>query len=129
MNPKASRGSAPTKKASAKKYGIKAAPSAKAHSAKSKLKAKGPEITWFVAVTRESRRQVLNAKARRDAADSAKIIERITPWAGSSDQASAWYRSQPIPAFGNRTAEALVRAGKSGLVHEYLDSIAIGGFA
>lgn len=75
------------------------------------------------------RRPVSRARNRLDAEDAAKIIARITPWAGSSDLASAWYRSQPIPAFGNRTAEALVRAGRARLVHEYLDSIAVGGFA
>jgi hypothetical protein len=69
------------------------------------------------------------AKARRHAEDASRIIERLTPWAGSLDQAMAWYRSQPIPGFGNKTAEALVRAGKARLVHEYLDGIAVGGFA
>jgi hypothetical protein len=75
------------------------------------------------------KKQVTAARNRRAAEEATKIVRRVTPWAGSSDQASAWYRNQPIPAFGNRTAEALVRAGKAGLVHEYLDSIAVGGFA
>jgi hypothetical protein len=75
------------------------------------------------------KKQITTARSRRVAEEAAKIIRRVTPWAGSSDQASAWYRSQPIPAFGNRTAEALVRDGKASVVHEYLDSIALGGFA
>src|SRR4051812_5597182 len=41
----------------------------------------------------------------------AETINRILPWCGSVPQAFAWYRSQPIPAFGDQTAEDLVRAG------------------
>jgi hypothetical protein len=75
------------------------------------------------------KKPVPTPKSRRAAEEATKIIKRVTPWAGSADQASAWYRSQPIPAFGNRTAEAIVRAGKAKIVHAYLDSIALGGFA
>jgi hypothetical protein len=41
----------------------------------------------------------------------------------------AWYRAQPIPAFGGRTAEALVKEGKAAAVRDYLDHVAVGGFA
>jgi transcriptional regulator with XRE-family HTH domain len=39
----------------------------------------------------------------------AEILNCILPWCGSVPQAFAWYRSQPIPAFGDLTAEDLVR--------------------
>ena len=58
-----------------------------------------------------------------------EIISRVTEWAGGRQQAMAWYRSQPIPAFGGRTAEALVKQGKAGAVRDYLDHLAVGGFA
>ena len=58
-----------------------------------------------------------------------EIISLITPWAGGKDQAMAWYRAQPIPAFGGRTAEALVKSGQAAAVRDYLDHIAMGGFA
>ncbi|WP_187331492.1 MULTISPECIES: antitoxin Xre/MbcA/ParS toxin-binding domain-containing protein [unclassified Mesorhizobium] len=58
-----------------------------------------------------------------------EIISRVTEWAGGKEQAMAWYRAQPIPAFGGRTAEALVKEGKAGAVRDYLDHLAIGGFA
>ena len=58
-----------------------------------------------------------------------EIITRVSAWAGGVEQAMAWYRAEPIPAFGGRTAEALVRDGKGAAVHEYLDALAIGGFA
>jgi uncharacterized protein (DUF2384 family) len=58
-----------------------------------------------------------------------EIISRVRDWAGGKEQAMAWYRAQPIPAFGGRTAEALVKDGKAGAVRDYLDHLAVGGFA
>jgi hypothetical protein len=43
----------------------------------------------------------------------AEMIIRILPWCGWVPQAFAWYRSQPIAASGDQTAEELVRAGRS----------------
>jgi hypothetical protein len=59
----------------------------------------------------------------------AEIINRILPWSGSVPQAFAWYRSQPIPAFGDQTAEDLVRAGRSEHLKNYLTGISLGGYA
>ena len=58
-----------------------------------------------------------------------EIISLISEWAGGKDQAMAWYRAQRIPAFGGRTAEALVKSGKAAALRDYLDHIAMGGFA
>jgi hypothetical protein len=58
-----------------------------------------------------------------------EIVSLISPWAGGKDQAMAWYRAQPIAAFGGRTAEALVKSGRAAAVREFLDHIAMGGFA
>ena len=59
----------------------------------------------------------------------AEIINRILPWCGSVQQAFAWYRSQPIPSFGDQTAEDLVRAGRAEHIMSYLSRIAVGGYA
>jgi hypothetical protein len=59
----------------------------------------------------------------------AEVINRILPWCGSVQQAFAWYRSQPIPAFGDLTAEDLVRAGRGEHLRAYLSGIAVGGYA
>ncbi len=59
----------------------------------------------------------------------AEIINRVLPWCGSVQQAFAWYRSQPIPAFGDQTAENLVRHGRAEHVLDYLGGIALGGYA
>lgn len=58
-----------------------------------------------------------------------EIISRVSDWAGGKEQAMAWYRAQPLPAFGGRTAESLVKDGKATAVRDYLDHMALGGFA
>jgi Protein of unknown function (DUF2384) len=59
----------------------------------------------------------------------AEIINRVLPWCGSVPQAFAWYRSQPLPAFGDQTAAELVRQGRAVHVMSYLGGIALGGYA
>ena len=58
-----------------------------------------------------------------------EIVGRIADWAGGEKQAMAWYRAEPIAAFGGRTAESLVKEGKASAVRDYLDHVATGGFA
>jgi Protein of unknown function (DUF2384) len=58
-----------------------------------------------------------------------EILSRVSAWAGGEVRAMAWYRAQPIAAFGGRTAEALVKSGKAAALRDYLDHIAMGGFA
>jgi hypothetical protein len=69
------------------------------------------------------------AKTQGRLREMLEIISRVTEWAGGKEQAMAWYRAQPLPAFGGRTAEALVKDGKAGAVRDYLDHMAVGGFA
>jgi uncharacterized protein (DUF2384 family) len=61
--------------------------------------------------------------------EMAEIIHRVSEWAGSERQALAWYRAEPIPAFGGRTAESIVKSGKAAALRDYLDHLALGGFA
>ncbi len=58
-----------------------------------------------------------------------QIINRVLPWSGSVQQAFAWYRSQPIPAFGDQTAEELVREGRAEHLMGYLAGLSLGGYA
>ena len=58
-----------------------------------------------------------------------EIVSRVSGWAGGKEQAMAWSRAQPIAAFGGRTAESLVKDGQAGALRDYLDHIALGGFA
>jgi hypothetical protein len=69
------------------------------------------------------------AKTQARVLEMLEIVSRVADWAGGYPHAMAWYRSQPIPAFGARTAEALVKEGRAAAVRDYLDQIALGGFA
>ncbi|MER8884760.1 MbcA/ParS/Xre antitoxin family protein [Mesorhizobium sp. M0816] len=69
------------------------------------------------------------AKTQSRLREMLEIISRVTEWAGGKEQAMAWYRAQPLPAFGGRTAEALVKDGKAAAIRDYLDHMALGGFA
>jgi uncharacterized protein (DUF2384 family) len=69
------------------------------------------------------------AKTQGRVKEMLEIVGRVSDWAGGKDQAMAWYRAEPIPAFGGRTAESLVKEGKATAVRDYLDHIAVGGFA
>lgn len=68
-------------------------------------------------------------KAQGRLREMLEIISRVSEWAGGKEQAMAWYRAQPLPAFGGRTAEALVKDGQAGAVRDYLDHLALAGFA
>jgi hypothetical protein len=74
-------------------------------------------------------RRASAAKTATRLAEMAEILTRIGSWAGGRAQAVAWYRGEPIPAFGDRTAESLVKSGQAAALRDYLDSIALGGFA
>jgi hypothetical protein len=58
-----------------------------------------------------------------------EILHRISAWAGGRHRALAWYRAQPLAAFGGRTAESLVKTGNASALRDYLDHIALGGYA
>jgi hypothetical protein len=57
------------------------------------------------------------------------IVSRVSAWAGGEAQAIRWYRTQPIPAFGGRTAESLVDSGEVSALRDYLDHLSMGGYA
>lgn len=82
---------------------------------------------YYLAIRGRTTTQRPTATPEKTAA--AEIIERVTSWAGSKAAAEKWFRNQPIPALGDQTAEGLVRTGQAKLVRQYLDAIAVGGFA
>ena len=73
--------------------------------------------------------RTLAARTQGRVTEMLEIVARIAAWAGGEKQAMAWYRAEPIPAFGGRTAESLVKEGKAASVRDYLDHVALGGFA
>ncbi|WP_373506585.1 hypothetical protein [Thiocapsa sp.] len=58
-----------------------------------------------------------------------EIINRVTGWTGSPGRAFAWFRSQLLPSFSDRTAEDLVKDGRAQAAKHYLSRIAEGGYA
>ena len=74
-------------------------------------------------------RRLSAAKTQSRLREMTEILTRVAAWGGGPAQALAWYRAEPIPAFGGRTAESLVKSGGAATLRDYLDSIAMGGFA
>ncbi len=90
------------------------------------------ELAQVLGVSRDAmskRSRIEGPAMQKKLRDMADIVVRITGWSGSLLSAYAWYRTQPIPSFGDRTAEAMVKAGEGEAVRAYLDRIAEGGFA
>lgn len=90
------------------------------------------QLAETVGVRPETFRRVKRAaapKTQTRVKEMLEIVGRVAEWAGGKDQAMAWYRAEPIPAFGGRTAEFLVKDGKAAAVREFLDHVAVGGFA
>jgi len=73
--------------------------------------------------------RVASSRTQARLREMLEIVGRVESWAGGKDQAMAWYRAEPIAAFGGRTAEALVKDGKAAALRDYLDHVALGGFA
>ena len=90
------------------------------------------ELAHVLGVSRDavSKRSRIEGQAlQKKLRDMAGIITRVLNWSGSLLSAYAWYRTQPIASFGDRTAETLVKSGEGEAVRAYLDRIAEGGFA
>ena len=60
--------------------------------------------------------------------ETSEILHRIEPWAGDPAKALLWFETEPLPEFGGRTAETLVKSGRAAAVLEYLAYIEQGGF-
>ena len=90
------------------------------------------ELASSLGLSRDAVSKSARAEARRTQSrlrDMIEIINRVTPWSGSELAAYAWYRSQPLPSFGDRTAEDLVVSGHGEALKRYLSRIADGGYA
>lgn len=57
------------------------------------------------------------------------IIDRVMEWVGSREVALVWYGTQPIAAFGGRTAADLVISGQAAALRDFLESQDGGAFA
>ena len=58
-----------------------------------------------------------------------EILGRVETAMGSVLMAYAWFRSERLPGFADRTPCQLVRDGEANRVHAYLDQVLDGGYA
>jgi hypothetical protein len=79
------------------------------------------------AVYKPARIRAIKTQARLG--EMVEILRRVEEWAGGPRHAMLWYKSEPIPAFGGRTPEALVKTGYAASLLDYLDNIGTGGYA
>ena len=61
--------------------------------------------------------------------ETVEIVNRVSDWCGGPTQPFAWFRSQPLPSFGDLTAEDLLKAGRADALKAYLGRVAHGGYA
>ena len=90
------------------------------------------QLAESIGLPRDALHRGLRAQAPKTQARTLEMLEivgRVVGWAGGEKQAMAWYRAEPIPAFGDRTAESLVKEGRAAAVRDWLDHVALGGFA
>jgi uncharacterized protein (DUF2384 family) len=92
-------------------------------------KARLAETFGIARVTLQRKARAAAPRTQSRLLEGIEIVHRVSGWAGGPVQAMAWYRAEPIPAFGGRTAESLVKDGKAAAVRDYLDRVALGGFA
>lgn len=72
-----------------------------------------------------------NGARKADAALSplVRILAMADEMAGGNERAALWFKHQPIPGWGGKTAYDLVRAGKAEKVLAYLEAVRSGVYA
>ena len=68
-------------------------------------------------------------RTQRGLREMVEIVNKVEPRFGSTLIAYAWFRSEPLPGFGGRTAMQLVRAGQADRVLDYIDAVDAGVYA
>lgn len=79
------------------------------------------------AFSREARVRAVKTQSRLR--EMLETLNRVEPMTGSAIAAYAWFRSEPLPGFGNRTPDQLIRDGEGAALRAYLDRVAAGGYA
>lgn len=74
----------------------------------------------------QRRARISSDKTQRRLREMVEVLNKVEPRFGSALIAYAWYRSEPLPGFGGRTAMQLVREGRAGDVLDYVDAVDAG---
>lgn len=88
------------------------------------------ELAMLIGVARTT----LTAKTGARRVDSAlsplvRIIAMAAEMAGDDGRAAIWFKHQPLPGWGGKTALDLVHEGKAEKVLDYLESVRAGVYA
>jgi uncharacterized protein (DUF2384 family) len=90
------------------------------------------QFSDMIGVSAETLQKKARAEAPKTQArikEALEIMIRVQDWAGGEQQAATWYKCEAIPAFGGRTAESIVKSGQACALRDYIDHLAMGGFA
>ena len=67
-----------------------------------------------------------NKPADKASSDAMRVLLAATDLSGEANTASSWFRNEPLSAFACKTAEQLVREGRTQDVLAYLHSLQAG---
>lgn len=96
------------------------------------LRTSTEEIAQTVGLSKDAlqrRTRIDSDRTQRRLRELVEILNKVEPRFGSKLMAYAWYRSEPLAGFDNRTAMQLVQEGLAQQVLEYIDAVDAGIFA
>ncbi|MEM9765191.1 MAG: antitoxin Xre/MbcA/ParS toxin-binding domain-containing protein [Pseudomonadota bacterium] len=89
----------------------------------------GAELAASAGLGRDAvqrRDRVASDRVQRRLRQMVEIVNKVEPRFGSALMAYAWYRSEPLPGLGGRTAMQMVREGRAGEVLDLIDAVDAG---
>ena len=69
---------------------------------------------------------IANKPGDKASSDARRVLLAATNLSGEANTASSWFRNEPLTAFRSKTAEQLVREGRTEDVLAYLQSLQAG---
>lgn len=88
------------------------------------------ELATMVGASRATLAKVpATAAADRALSPLARILAMAAEMAGSMERATIWFKHQPIPGWGGKTARDLVTEGQAQAVLDYLEASRAGVYA
>ena len=89
----------------------------------------GAEVAASAGLGRDAvqrRERVSSDRVQRRLRQMVEIVHKVEPRFGSALMAYAWYRSEPLPGLGGRTAMIMVHEGRAGNVLALIDAVDAG---
>ena len=87
------------------------------------------ELAQSAALGRDAtlrRARLASPATQRRLREMVEVVPRVKDWASPPE---AWYCAAPLPGFGGRTTQMLLRESRADAVRRSLDEVALGGFA